>query len=668
MSRDNPWRGRGSFGALALTMLLVLLGALQPVSAAPPPAADFAARPLIDGVVLSPSGQRLALLAFAANGRRHLAVMELDPVGTPKVVAGFGNGDILKVWWANDERLVFEAFMDGPEVKEDGAGTFAVDHDGSDYRELISWRSANESTGTRIVSRVLTYGWFVSAMLDDGSDDILVHRDVADSLGEHSEYRLARLDTRTGLLRTARTDMPRGASRWVLDAKRAPRVTSVVRDGRHKIFARPVDGEAWAQLADFDQFEGFWPWFFDSSGQLLVESSHLAGTEALYSYDLDKRALDPEPLIAVKGFDLNAETQFDSSTRRLVGLHFRTDRPMSYWFDDKLDAIQRSIDKALPGRFNRIHCGRCESSKFFVVHSTSDRHPGEYFLLNRATSKLSSIGPARPWIDEKTQGRRSFHRVATRDGLSMPVYVTSPPGAKDDDPLPAVVVVHGGPWVRGSDLRWEEEAQFLASRGYRVIEPEFRGSTGYGGPHFRAGWKQWGLAMQDDLADAVQWAAERRLADPSRVCIMGASYGGYAALMGPIRHPRTYRCAISFAGVTDIDLMFSIRWSDISEQAKTYSMPRLIGDPEKEAQHLRTVSPLKRVAEIKVPVLLAHGNADRRVPDKHAYAFAGAARSAGVAIEEAFYENEGHGWFDPANHADFLNRVEKFLARSLAPK
>ena len=173
--------------------------------------------------------------------------------------------------------------------------------------------------------------------------------------------------------------------------------------------------------------------------------------------------------------------------------------------------------------------------------------------------------------------------------------------------------------------------------------------------------------MQDDLVDAVQWAAKQSLVDPSRVCVYGGSYGGYASLMAPITHRGTFRCAASFAGVTDIDLMYSITWSDFSEAHKRYGMPVLIGDREKDAAQLAAASPLKRVAEIKVPVLLAHGAADRRVPIDHARRFAGAARSAGVDIETVYYNGEGHGWLDPKNHADFLEHLEKFLAKSLAP-
>ncbi|HEY8708684.1 MAG TPA: prolyl oligopeptidase family serine peptidase [Burkholderiaceae bacterium] len=298
------------------------------------------------------------------------------------------------------------------------------------------------------------------------------------------------------------------------------------------------------------------------------------------------------------------------------------------------------------------------------MRSTSDRQPGEYFLFDRKQSSLQRIGAARPWIDESKQGHRSFHRLSARDGLQIPVYVTTPPDATTQSRA-AVLLVHGGPFLRGTDLDWHAEAQFFASRGYVVLEPEFRGSEGYGWRLFRAGWKQWGRAMEDDLADTVQWAAKQGLIDAGRVCIVGGSYGGYADLMGPIRSPGVYRCAVSLAGVTDIDLMYSVTWSDTSEDQRRYGMPQLIGDRNQDAVALARASPLQRVAEIKVPVLLVHGGVDRRVPIVHASKFVAAARNAGVAIEELVYPDEGHGFADPTNHADYLTHVERFLAKSL---
>ncbi|HJW10424.1 MAG TPA: alpha/beta fold hydrolase [Albitalea sp.] len=652
---------------LGVSLLAVLATIAGSALAAPPPIEDYTKWPAIDDVVVSPSGKRMAVLVFGSDGRRKVGVMDLDPIGKPRVVGGFWDADVEGVHWVSDDRLVYSASERGAVIYDGKAGTFAVNHDGSEPRKLISWaETGGEIPGTRIVSKVLPYGWYLHSTIDDGSNEVFVYKRVGDSVGDFKQIVLARLNTSTGALRNLSFGMPDGTSKWILDAKHEPRMLVAHREGREKVYWRAPAADSWSEVADFDPLlSGFNPWFVDRDGQLLVTARY--GTEGLYRFDPIAKRVEPDPLVSVTGFDLNAQKVVDTQTGRLMGLHFVADRPMSYWFDAGLQRIQKGVDGALPGRSNRLYCGRCESTRFIVVRSSSDREPGEYFLFDRSKASLESIGASRPWIVEAQQGRRSFHRVNARDGLTLPVYVTHPAGSADDQPLPGVVLVHGGPWLRGSDLSWDAEAQFLASRGYRVIEPEFRGSEGYGAKLFKAGWKEWGRAMQDDLVDALQWAVKQRLVDPARVCIVGASYGGYAALMGPIAHPGVYRCAASFAGVTDIDLKYSVTWSDTSEAYRRYGMPVLIGDRIKDAELLARASPLKRVAEIKIPVLLAHGGADRRVPIVHARKFIGAARSAGVNIEELIYPEEGHGFFDPANHADYYGHLERFLEKSLRP-
>lgn len=661
--------GQG-FRVVRLRGWLAVISVLLTAAAhAAPPVEHFARLPTIDGVVVSPSGARLAVLLFSPAGRRSLAVMNLDPISEPRVVGSFADADVQTVHWVNDDRLVYEAFESGRAViNEGGAGTFAVNHDGSHSRPLIAWRYAMNETESAIRSRVLPYGWFFRSTIDDGTDDVYVYRRVNDKSGDLKQIQLARLNTSNGLLKILSHGMPEGTLRWILDAKYEPRMLTAMVADRMKIYWRAIGSETWSEVADFNPLTeaGFSPWGVDAGGDVLVTGRIGRDTSGLYRFDPVAKRVDPEPLIGLGGFDLSPAAARDTRTGNLLGLHFNADRPMTFWFDAKFEAIQRGIDAALPaGRSNRLYCGRCESTRFIVIRSTSDRQPGEYFLFDRTKVSLQRIGAARPWIDEVTQGQTSLHRVPARDGLTLPIYVTHPAGAARDKQLPAVVLVHGGPWVRGHDLGWSANAQFLASRGYRVLQPEFRGSEGYGFKLFRAGWKEWGRAMQDDLVDTVQWAAKQGLVDASRVCIVGASYGGYAALMGPIAHPGVYRCAASFAGVTDIELMYSINWSDISEAAKQYSMPVLIGDPAKDSERLAAASPLKRVAEIKVPVLLAHGAADRRVPIAHAQRFSDAARQAGVAIEQFYLNDVGHGFVDPAKQAEYFTRLERFLEKSL---
>ncbi|MBZ8143983.1 dipeptidyl aminopeptidase, partial [Rubrivivax gelatinosus] len=186
-------------------------------------------------------------------------------------------------------------------------------------------------------------------------------------------------------------------------------------------------------------------------------------------------------MLSVNRYDVDMEPDgsvVDKHAGRVLGARLKADRPTTVWFSERMATIQQTVDKALPDRFNEISCGRCESSRFFTVRSLSDRQPGEYLLYDDEKRSLSPIGSTRPWLDPATQGRRSFHWIKARDGMSLPVVVTHPAGHDEKERLPAVLLVHGGPWVQGTDRSWGRWAQFLAAHGWRVIEPNFRGTLG----------------------------------------------------------------------------------------------------------------------------------------------------------------------------------------------
>jgi dienelactone hydrolase len=633
--------------AATVPALLAASPAAPAAPASAPTAAQYAAPPALYNVVLSPSGRRAAMIVTdKSDGRRMLAMLELPPKAPPKVIAGYGDGDVVDAFWLTEDRLVFEAH-ETREFRRDAYGVkFAVNQDGSDLRRL--------SRGNVVARRL-------------GTPVVFVRENLWDTGGEWAGSRVARLDTSSGLLTTIRVGAPTYAQQWVF-AGEEPRVVRVVRKGRDQVYLRQPGTEQWDVISDVPEFDAraIVPLSFESPTELLVRSNVGGNTEGLYIFDLKKMALDPEPLLSSPRYDLGG-VRWDKQGRRAIAGQITGDRPQTVWFDPKLAALQKTLDASLPpDRTNTILCTHCEDSAFYVVASRSDRHPGEFLLYDPAQGTLQSLGQVRPDIDPETQGRRSFHWIKARDGLPLPVIVTHPPGSDLKTPLAAVVLVHGGPWVSGPSTLWSAEAQFLATRGFRVIEPQFRGTLGYGARHFGASFKQWGQSMQDDISDALAWAVQQGLVDGRRVCIYGASYGGYAALMGPVRDPQQYRCAASLVGVTDIMLMFENYMSDLSSETKNYSMRQMIGDPVADREMLNTYSPLRRVADIKVPVLLGVGLIDRRVPREHADAFESAARKAGVNIERVNYD-EGHGFSIPANRADFWMRLEAFLNLHLKP-
>ncbi|MQA37920.1 alpha/beta hydrolase family protein [Rugamonas aquatica] len=651
--------------------LPLLLAALLPCTAtAVPDAAAFFQTPHIDHVELSPKGGYVAVLTALPGGTAGLVVYETaDPSKFSIVIKTSVNENITSVHWVNEQRIGFTVKNLRKEF-EGNLDEMAADRDGSNLIHLISgsWQHHQEVTGSFIKSRRLSADYAYYGATHDGSDDILVEHYVwngVDKTPDHS--RLQRLNTRNyQLSSTFEGKQPDAVRGWLTDARDVPRVATSVRQGRCIISYRKDSDTSWAELSNNNclQDERFAPLFLDGDETLYVQASH-KGYGALFRYDLRKMKLASQPFIAVPGFDFSGSPEIDGPSGKLLGIHMQTDAGTTYWLDPVLKADQARIDAALPATTNTIHCPQsCLSSPVLLVVSSSDRQPDQYILYTRASGKLAGLGSQHPDIDPQQMGMRDLHRYKARDGREIPAYVTLPPG-KADGPRPAIVLTHGGPYVRGGYWDWDAEAQFLASRGYVVIQPDYRGSTGYGYDHFKAGWKQWGASMQDDLADAALWATKQGWADPKRIAIMGASYGGYATLMGLIKHPEIYRCGVEWAGVTDINLMFTSSQSDVSEESLNYSMRTLVGDPQQDAALFRTNSPLLRAAELKQPLLMAHGLEDRRVPLEHADRFRSAVKQHNDNVSYIVYNNEGHGWRHEDNRIDFWKKTEAFLERNL---
>ena len=637
-------------------------------AAEPLPVADFFRRPAYVSMVLSPNGQSIAATTAAPGGRVGLVVVDLLDPSKSKSIASFSNVDVLAVQWVNDDRLVFNVTDRRlPYGDQKGSGLFAIGRDGKGaVRRLIRREWDVTTIGTNIIDRALTPAHELHSVLSDGSDDVLVERFVYSNSGEPDRTTLLRLDTRTGIPANLSQGSPAHVFRWTADTRGLPRALVTDWAGKEALYWKATADKPWTLVREFDVYgEGgsVRPIFVDADNMLYVQGRAAgADTSALLRLDMGKGTLEAQTVLALDGYDFSGAL-IRNGQGKVLGVRYLTDARGTHWFDPGQAQVQKQVDALLPGSNNLLDCGECDSPARVLVGSSSDRQPVVFRLFDVKAGNLSDLAASRPWIQPARMATRDMVRITARDGLSFPVHVTRPPGLKGAAPM--VVLVHGGPFVRGGEWAWHGDSQFLASRGYVVVEPEFRGSAGFGNKLFRAGFKQWGLAMQDDIADATLWAVKQGYADAKRVCIAGASYGGYATLMGLIRFPELYRCGFEWVGVTDIDLMYSIQWSDFSAQSKDYGMPVMVGDRIKDAAQLAATSPLKLAARLKQPLLMAYGGEDLRVPIDHGLKMRDALRGHNKDVEWIVYPSEGHGWMLQANDIDFWTRVEKFLDRNL---
>jgi dipeptidyl aminopeptidase/acylaminoacyl peptidase len=654
-------------------------GAPSPASPASIPASAFFDYPDLWEPLLSPSGDHVAVLVRGNGGHRQLAVLDTGSAKELKIVASFQDADIDSAHWVDDRRLVFSIGHETglPSSRAVAPGLFAVDIDGSDLRTLIRSDGAkNMQTGTNIVSHVLTADHHFLRTLNDGSGEVVVLKAVVDTspgVGTryHQEVRELvplRLDTRTGRTHRMVDKTPDHAREWIIDGLGHVAGVLADADGETALLVPVDEGSNWKEVVRFPTFTPSARSFTfpqaAADGQVyvtLVNASDNAG--GLYRLDMATGAVKDAPLVKVKGFDFDGQLVQDWCTRKLLGVNFVSDAASSAWFDPAMTEIQKKIDSRLPGRSNQIDVPRCAKSMRMIVVSSSDHVPPQFYLYDAKDDSLRLLASSRRAIDPRLMADTDFYRIKARDGLEIPVYVTKPRGK---GPWPTVVLVHGGPFLRGWAWAWDDEPQFLASRGYLVVMPEFRGSGGYGFGLWHAGVKQWGLAMQDDIADATRWAAAQGWEDPARVCIAGGSYGGYAALMGLVRYPELYRCGVARSAVADIAMMYDTWWSDASDDWKDKGMPEMVGDPVKDARQLEATSPLKQASRITRPLLLEHGSLDRRVPIEQARALRSALEAAHAPLTWIEYPDEGHGFWLQQDKVEFFTREAEFLEKSLA--
>ncbi|MDP2007101.1 MAG: prolyl oligopeptidase family serine peptidase [Rubrivivax sp.] len=653
---------------LAALCALAGVGLVHGQAPAPVPVESFFKPAKFRGALLSPSGRWLAAMTSEAKQRVGLLIVDTEGKEPSRFVGAGEKDDMVWFRWVNEDWLVFS--LDDADDRRTyglGSGLMAMSRDGKSSRMLIAreWEEGADPFRRR---QGLEPNHRFAALGAPGTREVIIteqHYGV-DRQYEHST--LKAVDVSTGQTRTLPGDLPRADS-WWFDAQGRPRVASYRSAGNTTFYWADEKTGAWREIAKAPTFRlPFIPQYVAERNTLVVSTSDAKGHLELRQFDFDTGRPAADTLLTTPGFDGGAAPFRQRGSGEVLGVSLAVDADTSVWFTPAMRALQAKVDARFPRHVNQIvGCQPCDASaRVVLVHSHADVDPGFVALFRPQEDKWQLVGSAQPDIDPARMARLAFHRTQARDGLDLPVWVTRLPALiSAGKPAPAVVLVHGGPMVRGTDWDWNPQAQFLASRGYVVIEPEFRGGEGYGDMHTTAGFKQWGLAMQDDVTDALRFAVQRGWVDPARVCIMGASYGGYAALWGVAKDPDQYRCAVAHVAVTDPRNMFDFFWSDISDNAKTYSLAVTLGDRKADDAKLAAVSPVEQAARIKVPVLLSHGGADRRVPVQNGERMRDALQKLGKPVEWVLYADEGHGFRHLENKVDYHRRVEAFLARHL---
>jgi dipeptidyl aminopeptidase/acylaminoacyl peptidase len=599
------------------------------------PLEHFFKDPDIVNVALSPSGQKIAITTNRGGERIGLFVYDMTGQGSMQRVAQFSSVDISSFNWVGNDRLLFSVMdYSGGLGRPDGAwGLYSVKATGQDIKELVNRRAPM----------------------------------VVDS-NRNSKS----LDWNHVLLNVPLSK--ENTTNWIFDQSGNPRVAFTQEGANVKALWKKDKDSEWTPLVD-GSIRGlpFTPISVDESGTLYVTRSEgKEGYRVLTKYNQESKTADVKTIIKTPGFDFQGGLFHDGNNGNSLGIRVVTDAETSIWFTEERRQFQAMVDKQFSGKINRISCVKCSTEdEVALVFSYSDVDPGSYWIYRAKPEtdkpKFLLIGKIRAQVDPRKMASLDIHRIKARDGREIPVWLTTPNGAVQGKPLPTVVLVHGGPWVRGVTWRWNPLTQFLASRGYLVIEPEFRGSAGYGRDHEKAGYKQYGQAMQNDVADALIWAQSKGLAS-NKSCIAGASYGGYSTFMGLIRNPELFSCGIAWVALADLNLYIQgSSWitDDISETARNASLPEMVGDVEKDSEMLAANSPILNASKLKAPLLMAYGEADLRVPLAHGERMRDALIKAGNPPEWVVYYGEGHGWALQKTKLDFYGRMEKLLKKSL---
>lgn len=606
------------------------------------PLTDFFRNPERGFFRLSDDGARLAFMQPVSIGdapaRMNIFVQALEgaePVGEARCLTQETERDIAEYYWKGSDTLLYAKDFNGDE----NFHVVAVDVQSGAVTDLTPYPGARAG--------------IVDDLYDDPDHILIAHNNR-----DPESFDIYRVNVRTGdELLVA--ENPGNVVAWHTDHHGHVRAATLSDGLETSLLYRETESDAFRVIITTDFRDTVSPELFTFDNRRLYALSN-RGRDRLALVIIDPGSPDIEHVVfETDGVDLDGVGH--SRLRHVLSAAvYQTDRVRYHFFDQQAAERHLRVSEALPGYEIALQSGTRDERKY-IVAAYNDRTPGSRYIYDEDTGALTKLGDINPALPEDDMAEVRPIQYTARDGLVIHGYLTLPKGREPRD-LPCIVNPHGGPWARDG-WGYNPEVQFLANRGYCVLQMNFRGSTGYGRKFWEAGFGQWGLAMQDDITDGVQWLIGQGIADRNRIAIYGGSYGGYATLSGITRTPELYAAAVDFVGVANLlTFMNTIPpyWKPMLE--KMYSM---VGHPERDRERLVATSPALNADRIRTPLFIAQGAHDPRVNKDESDQMVAALRSRGVDVEYMVKENEGHGFHNDENKFEFYERMEAFLSLHL---
>jgi dipeptidyl aminopeptidase/acylaminoacyl peptidase len=608
------------------------------------PVEQLFAEPTVAEVEISPDGRYLAIV-MPRNNVRNIVVLDRQ-TNQRRWVTTMEREHVYGISWVKPDRIMFGQQVDGQE----SFGLYVVKADGSDSQVILQTGDGDaDIRGGRLLDT-----------LENDPENVLVelYRGASGLVDRVVQYNL-----RTGRSRQVEGNVI-NANRYFTDNAGVIRLAFVgnLEARGTAMMYRDTPESPWRQLASREHMaDGWWPMRFDGDNRLLYIRDETTNPSSIHRFDpaANKRLdvvfqherYDPESLLWSERLD------------RVIGVSYMGEKPERDVFDAEYQALFATINRALPGTHNAI-VSATDDEQLIVIHAWSDRDPGVFYLFDRANRKIEEIGVMHPQLRPEQMAEMKPIRFQARDGLWLEGYITLPVGVPPRG-LPMIVHPHGGPFGPRDEWGFNPEVQFYANRGFAVLQVNFRGSGGYGMPFQRAGYREWGGKMQDDLTDGVRWAIEQGYADPRRVGISGASYGGFATIAGLAFTPELYRFGINYVGATDLDILMR-DWARSRSEGRSQFAIQGIGDPMRDAERLARQNPIRHIANIRVPVLNGYGKNDPRVTIDHWERLEREFRQHNVPYVGIVEDDEGHGFARVEARVKWFSEVDRFLAARLA--